>query len=50
MTAHQVMVAGAIVAAFSFLVCAWQLLVMERVHWLWMILLLTGLVAFGVSL
>lgn len=49
MSADQVHLAGAIVAAFAAVVCVWQLSVTKVIHWLWLLLLLAGIVAWAVT-
>lgn len=50
MSAAQVHLAGAIVAAFAGLICIWQLATNKVIHCMWLLLLLAGIVCFAVTL
>lgn len=49
MTPEQIHLAAGIVAVFSALVGTWQAIASRYVHWLWLLLLLLGLVAWAVT-
>lgn len=49
MSAEQIHLAGMVVTIFSAALCVAQALIDERIHYLWLLLLLAGIVAWVVA-
>lgn len=49
MTNEQVHLAGAIVAVFAAIICGWQMYAQRAIHYLWLLILLVGIVCWAVT-